>query len=723
MIRYPNFSWWQGIIEDRNDPEQFGRYRVRIIGYHTLDKAVMPTESLPWAIPMQPVTSAAISGVGTSPTGLVEGSSVIGFFVDGEDSQIPVIMGSFGVEDNVPSPDGKPESPESLSQRGFFDPTGTYPRRKQLKKSEDEGLLDKVKGFVEDGIGGIVDELGNKLTGDAEGVDEVDVGKNVLEEASSTRLSRGGDTSENHYSLKAKRDSRTMQIPRGFASKISGWNNNELPFEHDEKTKKELEKFAKDLDEALGLGEDGLASTLDTDEKDDGKILVKPGLYEPTFWDEPHPQGSEKSQSQYPYNHVRESESGHVFEVDDTPGAERIHEFHTAGTFREVQPDGTKVEKIVGDDYVIDLKNRLMYVNGNFDMMVEGDYNLNVKGNKYEHISGHSYNTVKGNRLNKIQGHELIDTESTYLLMVGGNFNCQVGTTDKDKKSLGNYRLRVTNQMNETIQGKHKVFGGQDFKHVVKGDFHVNTTLRTGPDPDALLDLAKGGTLGADAFVSGGSIKLEAIKKIDLNTFITKLPKVPGTPIGSQISLVSDRINTTAQVDMVERIGPVAPPEFVQLIGNKRTYVMNPTGVGGIQNMLMGAGVIENNITGVGAINNFVTGAGFINNAIAAAGIITDTTGAPLPTTFGTPSAIPIGTSSTIMTNASLLTVTPIVGITAVTNIIGATTITGATQITGLTSVTGALTVTGLVTGGSTVLQSHVHSVGGSAAPSTGMPI
>ena len=374
MERYPNFAWWQGVVEDRNDPEKFGRYRVRIIGYHTLDKAILPTESLPWAIPMQSVTSAAISGVGVSPTGLVEGSAVIGFFVDGEEGQIPVVMGSFGVEDNVPTPAGKPESPEVLAERGFYDPTGTYPRRKELRISEDEGFADAVKGMVSDGLGGVLDADGNKLTGDAEGVDEVDVGKNVLEEASSTRLSRGGDTSENHYSLKAKRDSRTMQIPRGFASKISGWNNNELPFEHDEKTKKELEKFAKDLDEALGLGEDGLASTLDTDEKDDGKILVKPGLYEPTFWDEPHPQGSEKSQSQYPYNHVRESESGHVFEVDDTPGAERIHEFHTAGTFREVQPDGTKVEKIVGDDYVIDLKNRLMYVNGNFDMMVEGDY-------------------------------------------------------------------------------------------------------------------------------------------------------------------------------------------------------------------------------------------------------------------------------------------------------------------------------------------------------------
>ena len=696
--RYPTFAWWQGVVEDRNDPEKFGRYKVRIIGYHTLDKAILPTSSLPWAIPMQPVTSAAISGVGASPTGLVEGSTVIGFFVDGEDGQIPVIMGSFGVEDNVPSPDGKPEPAESLAERGFYDPNGKYPRRKELQVSEDEGLLDKVKGFVSDGLGGVLDGDGNALTSDTEGVDEVDVGKNVLEEASSSRLARGAETSENHYSLKAKRDTRTMQIPRGFASKISGWNNKELPFEHDER--KELEKFTKELNESLGLGEDGLQ--LDTDEGDDGKILVKPGLYEPTFWDEPHPQGSESSASQYPYNHVRESESGHVFEVDDTPGAERIHEFHTAGTFREVQPDGTKVEKIVGDDYVIDLKNRLMYVNGNFDMMVEGDYNLNVKGNKYEHISGHSYNTVKGNRLNKIQGHELIDTESTYLLMVGGNFNCQVGTTDKDKKSMGNYRLRVTNQMNETIQGKHKVVGGQDFKHVVKGDFTVSTTVRTGPDPDALLESAKTGSLGADAFITGGSIKLEAIKNIDLLTFITKMPKAPMSPVGSSVSIVSDRVNLTAQVDMVERIGPVSPPTIVQLIGNKKTFVFNPTGIGGIQTHLMGAGTIENKVTGVGQINNYITGAGFINSAVALAGTISSVTGVVIPPFGSPPAAVAVGTSSMVNTNAGFIFTTPIVS--------------------SLTAFTSPLITGAVITSGAATLATHTHQyapgTGGASSPS-----
>ena len=486
-------------------------------------------------------------------------------------------MGSFGVEDNVPTidDDDTPESPESLAERGFYDPTGTYPRRKELKISEDEGLLDKVKGMVSDGLGGVLDAEGNKLTGLAEGVDEVDVGKNVLGEASSSRLARG-DMSENHYSLKGKRETRIGAgeddngVPRGFASKISGWNNKELPYEHD---------------------------------NDGEEVPVSPGIYEPTYWEEPHPQGSEISKSKYPYNHVRETESGHVFEVDDTPDAERIHEYHTAGTFREIQPDGTKVEKIVGDDYVIDLTNRYMYVKGNFDLMVDGDYNVNVKGNKYEHVSGHSYNTVMGNRLNKIQGHELVDTQSSYLLMTAGNFNCQVGQSDKDQKKIGNYRLRVLGEMNETVQGKHKIMGGNDFKHIVKGDIGFTTALRTGLDPTAALEAASSGSAPTpDALVQGGSIKLEAIQKVDIAAAPTDFPKVPGSPLGGVVSIVSDRINTTARVDYVERVGPVSVPLPAQIIGLKTTQVMSALPAGGIFENVLGVGNITRTIIGEGTL-------------------------------------------------------------------------------------------------------------------------
>ena len=91
------FVWFIGVVEDRkNDPDKLGRVRVRILGYHSDDLEVLPVESLPWAIVMQPTTSAAVSGLGSSPTNLVEGTWVIGFFLDGKEKQQPIVMGTFG---------------------------------------------------------------------------------------------------------------------------------------------------------------------------------------------------------------------------------------------------------------------------------------------------------------------------------------------------------------------------------------------------------------------------------------------------------------------------------------------------------------------------------------------------------------------------------------------------------------------------------------------------
>lgn len=89
-----NQQFYTGVIEDVNDPMKLGRCRVRVFGLHTDDKNLIPTEALPWAQTMQPTTSASISGVGTSATGLLPGSWVVLFFHD-SDKQYPVIMGSF----------------------------------------------------------------------------------------------------------------------------------------------------------------------------------------------------------------------------------------------------------------------------------------------------------------------------------------------------------------------------------------------------------------------------------------------------------------------------------------------------------------------------------------------------------------------------------------------------------------------------------------------------
>ena len=92
---------YYGVVEDRvSDPLKLGRCKVRIIGLHTEDKTELPTDDLPWATVMQPVTSAAMSGIGHAPVGPVEGTWVVVLFND-EHHQFPIIIGTIG---GIPSP-------------------------------------------------------------------------------------------------------------------------------------------------------------------------------------------------------------------------------------------------------------------------------------------------------------------------------------------------------------------------------------------------------------------------------------------------------------------------------------------------------------------------------------------------------------------------------------------------------------------------------------------
>jgi hypothetical protein len=82
------FIWWVGVVEDRNDDALgIGRCRVRIFGWHTTDTSALPTENLPWAHPMLPINNPNTFDVPNL------GDWVVGFFMDGESGQFPVMMG------------------------------------------------------------------------------------------------------------------------------------------------------------------------------------------------------------------------------------------------------------------------------------------------------------------------------------------------------------------------------------------------------------------------------------------------------------------------------------------------------------------------------------------------------------------------------------------------------------------------------------------------------
>ena len=124
------FSWFIGVIEDRNDPKKASRVRVRCLGYHTTDIQKIPMEDLPWATVMMPVTAGANSGIGMSPHFLIEGTWVVGFFRDPA-KQEPVIMGALpGMNTTSPSEFTIASSSETGGQSkggGFKDPNGKYP--------------------------------------------------------------------------------------------------------------------------------------------------------------------------------------------------------------------------------------------------------------------------------------------------------------------------------------------------------------------------------------------------------------------------------------------------------------------------------------------------------------------------------------------------------------------------------------------------------------------
>ena len=136
------FTWFIGVVEDRADPEFAGRVRVRCLGHHTAKTEDIPTEDLPWASVMMPVTAGANSGIGFSPHFLIEGTWVVGFFRDPA-KQEPVIIGALPGKNTSKTTNftiaassklGGFSSPKDGG--GFKDPNSKYPTTLYVDKTD-----------------------------------------------------------------------------------------------------------------------------------------------------------------------------------------------------------------------------------------------------------------------------------------------------------------------------------------------------------------------------------------------------------------------------------------------------------------------------------------------------------------------------------------------------------------------------------------------------------
>mgnify|MGYP001254379312 CR=1 FL=1 len=107
-----NFLWWVGQIADDSTwrdninagkypdkdsiPGWGRRYKVRIIGLHDQGQETIPDDQLPWANVMYPITAGGGQTASKATPNLRQGNMVFGFFLDGQDQQVPVIMGVLG---------------------------------------------------------------------------------------------------------------------------------------------------------------------------------------------------------------------------------------------------------------------------------------------------------------------------------------------------------------------------------------------------------------------------------------------------------------------------------------------------------------------------------------------------------------------------------------------------------------------------------------------------
>ena len=148
----------------------------------------------------------------------------------------------------------------------------------------------------------------------------------------------------------------------------------------------------------------------------------------------------------YPYNHVYESESGHIQEFDDTPNAERIHIRHRTGTSTELSPDGTRTDIIKGDQYTITSGNNQVYIQGNSDTTINGRHKLYI--NKNGQSNNHYDIQIGPGASINIQ----VDNGDINLHTLNGRLNLNSGG-DTNLKVGGSLTIDVAGNLIQNVEG------------------------------------------------------------------------------------------------------------------------------------------------------------------------------------------------------------------------------------------------------------------------------
>lgn len=174
--------------------------------------------------------------------------------------------------------------------------------------------------------------------------------------------------------------------------------------------------------------------------------------------------------SEYPFNQVSESLSGHVVEYDDTPGGERVLIKHRKGAGVEMRADGSvlisavnnKVEVTGGDQTVIVEGHGNLVYNGNLNLKVTGDYNIDVGGNYNVNVAGNLVESIEHNLKTTVTGNTNLTTKGTRNLKTVGT-NTHMMLSDNNQFVKGNHKHLVEGNIDQASEGKIFVSGKESY--------------------------------------------------------------------------------------------------------------------------------------------------------------------------------------------------------------------------------------------------------------------
>jgi hypothetical protein len=289
----------------------------------------------------------------------------------------------------------------------------------------------------------------------------------------------------------------------------------------------------------------------------------------------------EQRASEYPFNQVNETESGHVVEYDDTPGAERILIKHRKGAGVEMRADGSviisatnnKVEVTGGHQRVIveghgDLiyhGNLNLKVSGDFNVDVGGNYNVNVGGNKVEEIQQNHKTVVTENSQYITKGTKTDKTLETHTSIMLSDHNVFV---DGDQDTLVEGNINIVSDVDTFISAKES-FAASSKNTNISGAKFVSVLGQKGAIGGKKVDFTGNvyqGNEGATAEASGAifhgtfkGIADEALRSYSANT--ARVAKSQDYAENEQGTASGDEATKTQATITGEN--PITPPVVV----------------------------------------------------------------------------------------------------------------------------------------------------------------